>query len=106
MVVVGALFFILNAGVSRVALRGGVEPAQLTTLRLSGTALLLLLVVLVIRPDAMRPRGPPNCPSPRERDPSRAARRARKEAEPRSPYAATSYTPLAPWRCRNSVVAP
>jgi drug/metabolite transporter (DMT)-like permease len=55
MVVVGALLFILNAGVSRVALRGGVEPAQLTTLRLSGTALLLLLVLLVIRPEAMRP---------------------------------------------------
>jgi drug/metabolite transporter (DMT)-like permease len=55
LVVTAAAFFILNAGVSRVALRGGVDPSQLTTLRLTGTAGILLLIVLVAHRSALRP---------------------------------------------------
>src|SRR5262245_15402899 len=55
LVVTGALFFILNAGVSRVALRSGVDPAQLTTLRLTGTAFILLLAAVIAHPEALRP---------------------------------------------------
>lgn len=55
LVVTAAMFFIVNAGVSRVALRGGVDPAQLTTLRLTGTAVVLLLIVLVAHRAALRP---------------------------------------------------
>jgi drug/metabolite transporter (DMT)-like permease len=55
LVVTAAVFFILNAGVSRVALRGGVDPAQLTTLRLTGTAALLLIIVLVAHRSALQP---------------------------------------------------
>lgn len=51
----GALLFIVNAGVSRVVLRAGVEPAELTTLRITGTALCLLVFCLVARRSALRP---------------------------------------------------
>ena len=34
----GALLFIVNAGVSRVVLRAGVSPVELTTMRITGTA--------------------------------------------------------------------
>ncbi len=40
----GAALFIVNAGVSRVVLRAGVTPVELTTIRISGTAVALLLV--------------------------------------------------------------
>lgn len=54
----GALLFIVNAGVSRVVLRAGVSPAELTTLRITGTALVLLVVAaLWDRPSLRRPRG-------------------------------------------------
>lgn len=54
----GALLFIVNAGVSRVVLRAGVSPVELTTLRVTGTAVLLLLVALVVDRSALRrPRG-------------------------------------------------
>ncbi|KHL16454.1 threonine/homoserine efflux transporter RhtA [Mumia flava] len=58
LVVAGALFFIVNAGVSRVALRAGVDPALLTTLRTTGSAAVLALVVLFFDRRAFRiPRG-------------------------------------------------
>jgi drug/metabolite transporter (DMT)-like permease len=55
LVVLGALLFIQNAGASRVVLRAGVDPASLTTLRVTGTFLVLLVVAAVFRRDALRP---------------------------------------------------
>ncbi len=55
LVVLGALLFIQNAGASRVALRAGVDPASLTTVRVTGTFLVLLVVAAVFRRDALRP---------------------------------------------------
>ena len=55
LVVLGAALFIQNAGVSRVALRAGVDPVALTTLRVTGTFVVLLLVALLFRRDALRP---------------------------------------------------
>jgi drug/metabolite transporter (DMT)-like permease len=55
LVVTGAVLFIQNAGVSRVALRAGVDPASLTTLRVTGTFVVLLVFALVFRRDALRP---------------------------------------------------
>lgn len=57
LVVLGALLFVQNAGVSRVALRAGVDPAALTTLRVTGTAVVLVLVAALFRRDALRPPG-------------------------------------------------
>jgi len=55
LVCLGASLFILNAGVSRVVLRGGVDPATLTTVRVTGTAVALALVALLVRRTALRP---------------------------------------------------
>ncbi len=55
LVVLGASLFIVNAGVSRVALRAGVDPLTLTTVRVTGTALILLLVAAAFRRGALRP---------------------------------------------------
>jgi len=55
LVVLGATLFIQNAGVSRVALRAGVDPASLTTLRVTGTFLVLLAVAVTLRRSALRP---------------------------------------------------
>ena len=55
LVLVGASFFIVNAGVSRVLLRNGVDPASLTTARVTGTAVVLLVVCAVFRRSALRP---------------------------------------------------
>jgi drug/metabolite transporter (DMT)-like permease len=52
---VGAFLFIVNAGVSRVVLRSGVSPAELTTTRITGTTVVLLLVALLFRRAALRP---------------------------------------------------
>ena len=51
----GALLFIINAGVSRVVLRAGVSPVDLTTLRITGTAVVLVLAALVLDRSALRP---------------------------------------------------
>jgi drug/metabolite transporter (DMT)-like permease len=51
----GATLFIVNAGVSRVLLRAGVSPAELTTTRITGTALVLLLAALLLDRSALRP---------------------------------------------------
>lgn len=53
----GALLFIVNAGVSRVVLRAGVAPAELTTARITGTALCVLVFCAVARRSALRPPG-------------------------------------------------
>jgi drug/metabolite transporter (DMT)-like permease len=55
LVVLGAALFIQNAGVSRVALRAGVDPASLTTLRVTGTFVVLVVVAALFRRDALRP---------------------------------------------------
>lgn len=55
LVLLGAALFIQNAGVSRVALRAGVDPASLTTLRVTGTFLVILVVAALFRRDALRP---------------------------------------------------
>ena len=55
LVVLGAVLFVQNAGVSRVALRAGVDPASLTSIRVTGTVLVLLVVAAVFRRDALRP---------------------------------------------------
>ena len=55
LVITGSMLFVLNAGVSRVALRAGVDPVSLTTVRVTGTFLVLLLVAAVFRRDALRP---------------------------------------------------
>ena len=53
--VLGASCFTVNAGVSRVALRAGVEPAMLTTIRLTFTFLVLLVAAACFRRTALRP---------------------------------------------------
>jgi drug/metabolite transporter (DMT)-like permease len=55
LVVLGAACFTVNAGVSRVALRAGVAPAMLTTIRITGTFLVLLVVAAAFRRKALRP---------------------------------------------------
>jgi drug/metabolite transporter (DMT)-like permease len=55
LVVLGAACFTVNAGVSRVALRAGVEPAMLTTIRVTFTFLVLLAVAALFRRTALRP---------------------------------------------------
>jgi drug/metabolite transporter (DMT)-like permease len=58
LVVLGATCFTVNAGVSRVALRAGVEPAMLTTIRVTFTFLVLLAAAACFRRTALRrPRG-------------------------------------------------
>jgi len=51
----GALLFIINAGVSRVVLRSGVSALELTTIRITGTAVVLLLGASVLDRTALRP---------------------------------------------------
>ncbi len=55
LVVTGAALFIQNAGVSRVALRAGVDPVALTTLRVTGTFVLVVVGCALFRRDALRP---------------------------------------------------
>lgn len=58
LVVAGASLFILNSGVSRVALRGGTSSLELTSLRITGTCVALFLIALLVRRSALRlPRG-------------------------------------------------
>lgn len=55
LVVFGAALFVANAGVSRVALRAGVDPLTLTTGRVTGTFAVLLVLAALVRRDALRP---------------------------------------------------
>lgn len=51
----GATLFIINAGVSRVVLRAGVSPVDLTTVRITGTALVLALAAVLLDRSSLRP---------------------------------------------------
>lgn len=55
LVCLGASLFVINAGVSRVVLRGGVDAATLTSVRVTGTAVVLVLVALLVRRPALAP---------------------------------------------------
>jgi drug/metabolite transporter (DMT)-like permease len=55
LVLAGASLFIVNAGVSRVALRSGVDAVTLTTIRVTGTAAVLVLFAALFRRSALRP---------------------------------------------------
>lgn len=55
LVLLGATLFIVNAGVSRVTLRNGVDPLTLTSIRVTGTALVLLLAAVLFHRSALRP---------------------------------------------------
>lgn len=55
LVTLGATLFIVNAGVSRVALRAGVDPVMLTTVRVTGTFVVLALAAALFRRSALRP---------------------------------------------------
>lgn len=55
LVVLGAGCFTINAGVSRVALRAGVDPAMLTTIRVTCTFLVLVAIAAAFRRTALRP---------------------------------------------------
>jgi drug/metabolite transporter (DMT)-like permease len=55
LVLAGAGLFIVNAGVSRVALRAGVDAGTLTTIRVTGTLLILVTLAALFKPDALRP---------------------------------------------------
>jgi len=55
LVAVAAALFIVNAGVSRVVLRAGVEPSTLTTLRITGAVAVLALWAIAGQRSALRP---------------------------------------------------
>ncbi|MDO9381014.1 MAG: EamA family transporter [Nocardioidaceae bacterium] len=63
LVVGAAVFFVLNAGVSRVALRAGVDPATLTTVRVTMGTLAFGAYALVVRRSALRPPSPASLPA-------------------------------------------
>ncbi len=54
--IAAAAFFGLGANVSKVALHAGLDPIRLTALRCTGTAIGLLIVILVTRPSLLRIR--------------------------------------------------
>ncbi len=54
LVLAGAALFGVNASVSKVVLASGMTPARLTTLRCTGAALGLLLVLKTVRPTSLR----------------------------------------------------
>jgi drug/metabolite transporter (DMT)-like permease len=54
MTVTGGVFFAVNGTVSKLVLRAGLEPAQLTTLRATGAFAGLLVLGLVMRPRGRR----------------------------------------------------
>ncbi|WP_198664350.1 EamA family transporter [Jiangella endophytica] len=53
-VVLAAVFFSVNASMSKVALEAGVEPSVLAALRSTGAASILLVVVVVVAPGRLR----------------------------------------------------
>ncbi len=55
MVLTAAVCFVLNAGVSRVVLRAGVDPATLTTIRVTGAVVVLVLWASTLLPSRLRP---------------------------------------------------
>jgi drug/metabolite transporter (DMT)-like permease len=58
LVVFGAMLFILNAGVSRVALLSGISSLELASIRVTGTLLCLVVIAVLFQRSALRvPRG-------------------------------------------------
>ncbi len=55
LVLTGAVLFGLNGGISRIAMRGGIEPLTFTSARITGAALVLLVVAALWRPAVLRP---------------------------------------------------
>jgi drug/metabolite transporter (DMT)-like permease len=55
LVLTGAVMFILNAGVARATIRGGVDPGTLTTVRVTGSAVVYALWAVVADRSALRP---------------------------------------------------
>jgi len=55
LVVTAAVLFIVNAGVSRVSMRAGVEPLTLTTARVTGSLVVFVGWALLLRRSALRP---------------------------------------------------
>ena len=55
LVVLGAVLFGINGAVSRVAMRAGLSPESLTTLRITGATLVFALAALIWRRSALRP---------------------------------------------------
>ena len=52
-----SVLFALNGTVSKVAMEAGISPTRLVELRCLGSAVVLVLAVLVLRPPERRPRG-------------------------------------------------
>lgn len=55
LVIFGAVLFGVNGAVSRVAMRAGISPESLTTLRITGATLVFALAGLIWRRSALRP---------------------------------------------------
>jgi len=55
LVVTAAVLFIVNAGVSRVSMRAGVDSVTLTSVRVSGSLLVFVLWAALVRRGALRP---------------------------------------------------
>ena len=55
LVVLGAILFGINGAVSRVAMRAGLSPESLTTLRITGATVVFALAALIWRRSALRP---------------------------------------------------
>ncbi|MBC7593329.1 MAG: EamA family transporter [Kineosporiaceae bacterium] len=55
LVVLGAILFGINGAVSRVAMRAGLSPESLTTLRITGATVVFTLAALIWRRSALRP---------------------------------------------------
>ena len=55
LVVIGALLFVVNAGVSRVVMRSGIDPTALTTVRITGAAIVFGLWAAATRPQLLKP---------------------------------------------------
>lgn len=55
LVIFGAILFGVNGAVSRVAMRAGVSPESLTTLRITGATLVFALAALIWQRSALRP---------------------------------------------------
>lgn len=51
----GAALFVINAGVSRVAMRAGIDPGTFTTIRITGAAACFVVLAAIVRPAALRP---------------------------------------------------
>lgn len=55
LVLAGAVLFGLNGGISRIAMRGGIDPLPFTSARITGAAIVLALLAALWRPAVLRP---------------------------------------------------